>query len=81
MFLLVTDIHFSDNGCLHWLKQQRHAPCRILRMRVNGVSIMFSFACSAIYVPIGFRYPFTRYWLSVLARTTAAFFLPHPENE
>jgi len=81
MFLLVTDIHFSDIGCLYWQQQQRHAPCRILRTSINTVSTIFSFASSVIYVPIGCRHPFTRYWQPLLAKTTAACSLLHPENE
>jgi len=38
MFQLVADIHLTDNGSLYREKQQRHAPCRILNMSVNGVS-------------------------------------------
>jgi len=38
MFRLVADIDLSNIGSLYWQKQQRHAPCRILKMSVNAVS-------------------------------------------
>jgi len=81
MFRLVADIHFSDIGSLYWEKLQRHAPCRILRMSVNGASTISSFASWLIYVPIGCRHTFIQYWQPLLAKTTAKCSLPHPENE
>jgi len=36
MFRLVADIHLSDFGSHYWPKQQRHTPCGILKMNVNG---------------------------------------------
>jgi hypothetical protein len=81
MFRLVEDIHLWDIGSLYWQKQQRHAPCGILKMSVNGASTIFSFASWASYVPIGIRYPFMRYWQPLLAKTTAKCSLRHPENE
>jgi hypothetical protein len=81
MFLLVTDIHYSDIGCLYWQNQQRYAPTHILRTSINGASTGFSLASLVIYVLIGFRHPFTRYWQPLLAKTTAAWSLPHSENE
>jgi len=62
-------------------ERQRHAPCRILRMRVNGASMIFSFASWVIYVPIGCRHPFVRYWQPLLPKTTVTCSLPHPENQ
>jgi len=38
MFQFVADIHLSDIGNLYWEKKQRHAPSRILKMSVKGVS-------------------------------------------
>jgi len=38
MFRLVADIHSSNIGSLYWQKHQRHAPCHILKMNVNGAS-------------------------------------------
>jgi hypothetical protein len=81
MFLLVTDIHFSDIGCLYWQKQLRHAPCSILTTRLNSISTSFSFALLVIYVLIGCRHPFTRYLQPLLAKTTVACSLPHPGHQ
>jgi len=81
MFRLVADIHSSNIGSLYWQKQQRHAPCGILKMSGNGASTIFSFASWVSYVPIGCRYPFMRYWQPSLAKTTATCSLRHPENE
>ena len=81
MFRLVADIHLTDIGSLYCQKRQWHAPCRILRTSVNRVSMIFSFASLVIYVPIGCRHPFIRYWRSILAKKTATCSLPHPENE
>ena len=79
MFWLVADIRSSDKGCLYWEKLQRHARCRILRMSVNGASTIFSLASWVIYVPIGCRHPFIKYWQPLLPKTTATCSLPHPE--
>jgi len=81
MFRLVVDIHLSDIGCPYWERLQQHAPCCILRMSINGVSSIFSFASWVIYVLIGWRHPFIKYCLPLLARTTATCSLPHPGNE
>jgi hypothetical protein len=67
---LIADIYFSDIGSLYWEKLQRHASCRILRMSVKGVSTIFSFESWLIYVPIGCRHPFIKYWQPLLAKTT-----------
>jgi hypothetical protein len=37
MFPLVADFNLSNIGSLYWQKQQRNAPCHILKMSVNGV--------------------------------------------
>jgi len=42
MFRLVADINLSDIGSVYWQKQQRHAPCHILKVSVN------SFTCCMI---------------------------------
>jgi len=62
-------------------KQQQHAPCGIQKMSVNGESTIFNFASWVIYVPIGCRHPFLKYWQPLLAKTTATCSLQHPENE
>jgi len=81
MFRLVAEIHLSDIGSLNGEKLQQHAPCRILRMSVNGLSTILSLAFWAIYGPIGWRYPFIRYWPPLQGKTTAECSLPDPENE
>jgi hypothetical protein len=81
MFRSVSDNHLWDIGTLYWQKQQRHAPCGILKMTVNGASTIFSFASCVSYVPIGVRHPFMRYWQRILAKTTATCSLRHRENE
>jgi hypothetical protein len=68
MFRLVADIHFSDIGSLYWEKLQLHAPCGILRMSIDGVSTIFGFASWLIYVLIGCRHPFIKYWQPLLAK-------------
>jgi len=78
---LVADIYLSDIGCRYWEKLQRHARCRILRISVNAASTTFSFSSQVIYLPIGCRHPFIKYWQPLLAKTTATCSLPHPENE
>jgi len=81
MFRLGSGIHSSDNGSLYCETLQQHAPCRILEMIVNRASRIFSFASWVIYVPIGCRHPFNRFWLPLLGETTVTCSLPHPENE
>jgi len=81
MFRLVAEIHLWDIGSLHCQKQQRHAPCGIQKMRVNGVSRIVSVASWVSYVPIGCRHPFMRYWQPLQAKATATCYLRHPENE
>jgi len=81
MFRLVAHIHLSDIGCLDWEKQLGHTRCRMLRMSVNGVSTIFSFASLIICVPLGCRHPFIKYWQPLLPKTTVTCSLPHPENE
>jgi hypothetical protein len=45
------------------------------------MSMIFSCAFWISYVLIGYRHPFFRYWLPLLAKTTASFSLPRPVNE
>jgi len=58
-----------------------HGPCPILRMSVNGASTIFSCAFWQICVLVGYRHPFFRHWLPLLAKTTVACSLPHPAKE
>ena len=81
MFWLVSVIQLSDIGSLYWEELQWHAPCRILRMSVNGVSMIFGFTSWVIYVWIGCRHPFIWYLQPLLGRTTATCSLPHTANE
>ena len=62
-------------------KRQQHGHCPSLRMSVNGETTMFPFASAVIYVPIGWRHPFVRYWQPLLGKTRATCSLPHPEIE
>jgi len=81
MFWLFGVTHWSDIGRLYWEKPLRHSPCRIIRVSINGVSTIFSFTSWVIYVPIGCRHPFMKYWQPLLAKTIAIWSLLHPENE
>jgi len=49
-------------------------------MRVSGASMIISFASRVVYVPIGCRHPFIKYWQPLLAKSTATCSLLHPEN-
>jgi len=63
MFQLVADIHLSNIGSLYWQNQQRHAPCRILKMSVNrfsccifgnqGIVLIFAFIPELLTAVIG----------------------------
>jgi len=79
-FRLFVDIHLSDIDSLYWEKLQRHAPCCILRMRVNRASTIFSFASWVFPVQIGCRHPFVRCSHTLVRKSTARFSLPHHEN-
>ena len=68
-------------GGFYWQKRQHHGHRPILRISVNRVSTIFSFASWLIYVPIGCIHPFIKYCQPLLAKTTAKYALPHPENE
>jgi len=50
-------------------------------MSVNRAAIIFSFTHWVIYVPIGCRHPFMRYWQPLDPKTTWTCSLPNPENE
>jgi len=71
MLRLVADIHLSNMGSHYWQKQQRHAPCGILQMSVNGASKIFSLASLVSYVPIGCRHPFIKYWAAFTGKNTS----------
>jgi len=81
MFGLVVDIHSTDIGCLYWENLQRHAHCCILRMSVNGASMICSLDSWVIYFLIGCSHPFIKNWQPLLAKTTATCSLPQPQNE
>jgi len=81
MFWLVGDTHLSDIGSLYCEKLQWRAPGHITRMIVSGASTIVCFASWLIYVPIGCRHPFIKYWQPLLAKTAVTCSLPHPENE
>jgi len=38
------NIHLCHIGSLYWQKQQRHAPCGILKMSANGTSTVLELA-------------------------------------
>jgi len=50
-------------------------------MSDNGSATILSLTSWEIYIPIGYRYPFMRYWQPLGARTTATLSQPHPENQ
>ena len=50
-------------GCLYNQKQVRHATCPILKMRVNGESLIFGLASWVMCVAIWCRCSYMRYWL------------------
>jgi len=62
-------------------KNNCDTTCHIMKMSVNGASMIFSFISWVIYVLVGCRNPFIRYCQPLLAKTTATCSLPHPENE
>jgi len=78
---LVTVTHDRCIGSFYWQKRHHHGPRPILRMSVNGASTILSCAFWIIYVLIVYRHPFFRYWLPLLANTTATCSLLHPDNE
>jgi hypothetical protein len=81
MFPLVAHIHLSNINSLYWRKWQRHLPCHILKISVNGASMTCTFTSWVIYLPIGCRHLFIRYSEPLLATITATCFLPHSKNE
>jgi hypothetical protein len=50
-------------------------------MSINRVSTIFGFASWPIYIPISCIHPDIKYWQPSLAKMTAKYALPHPENE
>jgi len=81
MVWLVADINSSDIGCLYCEKLRRDVRCRVLRMNVNIASAIFRFTSWVMYIPIGCRHRFIKYWQPLQAKSTATYSLPHPENE
>jgi len=72
------------NWCIRTFYRQRrqqHSHCPFLRMSVNGAWTIFGLASWIIYVQIGCRHPFNRYWLPLLRKTTVTCSLPHPDND
>jgi len=78
---LVAVMHNRCIGCFCGRKRQQQGHRPILRISVNGASMIFSFASWVLYVPIGCRHPFMRYWQPLTRKTTMTCSLPHPENE
>jgi len=54
MFRLVADIHLFDIGSLYGQKQQRNAPCSILKMSVNGALTVSGLAYFVMKASRGF---------------------------
>jgi hypothetical protein len=50
-------------------------------MSINRQSMIFSFTSWVIYILIGCRHPFIKYWQPLQTSTTASYSLSHPENE
>jgi hypothetical protein len=50
-------------------------------MSINGASMIISSALWIIFVPIGCRYSFIRYWQAVQAKTTATCSMLHDNCE
>jgi len=61
--------------------RQQHGHRPIMRMSVNVASTISSFTSWVIFVRIGSRHRFIKYWQPSLANTTATCSLPHPEIE
>jgi len=60
--------------------RQQDSVRPIVKMSVNGVATIFSYSSWVVYVPIGCRDPFMRYWQLSGANRTATRSLPHSEN-
>jgi len=78
---LVTVMHTRHIDSFCRQKRQQHAHHPILGICFNRASMNVNFASCVIYLPIGCKHPFMRYWQPVLPKTTATCSLPHPENE
>jgi hypothetical protein len=61
MLQLVAGIHLPDIGTLYWQKQQRHAPCYILKMSVNGPSRVLGVAYLVITAMRGYSSSYRNY--------------------
>jgi len=81
MFQLVGDMLLSDIGSLYWHKPQQDAPCRILKMSINGALKICSFSSWGLYVLIVCSHPFIKYSHRLLAKTSAKCSMPHPEHK
>jgi len=78
---LVVVIHNCLIGSFSKWNRQQHSHRSILGMSVNAALTIFIFASWVIYVPIGCRHPFIRYWQPLQTKTTATCSLLHPENQ
>jgi len=47
---LVADIYKRGISRIYWQKQQPHAPCPVLKIKLNGASTNFGLACLVIQV-------------------------------
>jgi len=63
---LVALMHHRCIGCWYRQQRQQHVHRSILRMSVNGAWTIFCFPFWIIYVLIGCRHPFIRYWQPLL---------------
>jgi len=79
--ILVAFMRNEHIGSFYRQQRQQHIHRPILRMTVSGVSRMLHFASWVMYVPIGCTPPFTGYWQSLGAKTTATGWLQHPDYE
>jgi hypothetical protein len=60
---LVAGIHLAGIGSLYLQKQQRYAPCRMLKMNVNGLSTVIVVAYLVIMALGGFSRLYLNYCL------------------
>jgi hypothetical protein len=74
-------MHNQHIASIYWQKGQQPGHHLILRMNVNGVSTIFTIATWVIYIPIGCKHQFMKYWQPLLAKTTVTCPLLHAANE
>jgi len=74
-------MHIQCIGSFSRKKKEQHADCPILGRSVNRASAMFRFPSWVILFLIGCSHPLMRYGQPLGAKSTATYFLPHPENE